>query len=91
MDLRQFLRAANKRERAEVAIVCNRSVAYLYQLAGKHRYASALMAARIEAQSREVACRSGGRLEPVPRESLLRYPEIYDRDETGQLIAEVKP
>lgn len=91
MDLRQFLRAANKRERAEVAVVCNRSVSYLYQLAGKHRYASALMAVRIEAQSREVASRSGGRLEPVPRESLMRYPEIYERDDTNLILAEARP
>lgn len=91
MDLRQFLRAANKRERAEVAVVCNRSVSYLYQLAGKHRYASALMAVRIEAQSREVASRSGGRLELVPRESLMRYPEICERDETNQMVVDWWP
>jgi hypothetical protein len=45
-------------------------VSYLYQLAGKHRYASALMAARIEATTREVASRSGGRLEALTQESL---------------------
>jgi hypothetical protein len=76
MELRQFLRAASKREWAEVAVVCNDSVSYLYQLAGKHRYASALMAARIEVVTREVAARSGGRLEAVLRESLVRYPEM---------------
>ncbi len=90
MELRQFLRAASKRERAEVAVVCNDSVAYLYQLAGKHRYASALMAVRIESQTREVACRSGGRLKAVPRESLVRYPEIYDRDESSPMVAEAQ-
>jgi hypothetical protein len=79
MELRQFLRAASKRERAEVAIVCSDSVSYLYQIAGKHRYASALMAARIEKQTREVAATSGGRLATVPRESLVRHPEIFDR------------
>ena len=47
MERKTFLKAASKRERAEVATVCNDSVSYLYQLAGKHRYASALMAARI--------------------------------------------
>ena len=52
--------------RAEVAVVCSDSVSYLYQLAGKHRYAERLMAARIEAMTREVASRSGGRLEAVP-------------------------
>lgn len=90
MELRQFLRAASKRERAEVAVVCNDSVAYLYQLAGKHRYAGALMAVRIESQTRELACRSGGRLETVPRESLVRYPEIYDRDESDLVVAEAQ-
>lgn len=90
MELRQFLRAASKRERAEVAVVCNDSVAYLYQLAGKHRYASALLAVRIESRTREVACRSGGRLETVPRESLVRYPQIYDREEYYLAVAEAR-
>lgn len=77
MKLRTFLRYATKRERAELALVCNDSVAYLYQLAGKHRHASPQMATRIEQISQQVADRSGGRLEPVPRESLVRYPEIF--------------
>lgn len=80
MDLQAFLRAASKRERAEVAVVCGDSVSYLYQLAGKHRYASARMAVRIEAQTRLVAARSDGRLEAVPRASLVRYPEIFEQD-----------
>jgi len=91
MELKNFLRAASKRERAEVAVVCNDSVAYLYQLAGHHRYASALLAVRIEHQTREVARRSGGRLETVPRESLVRYPQIYDRDESYLVVAEAWP
>ena len=77
MKLKTFLKYATKRERAELAIVCNDSVAYLYQLAGKHRHASPQMATRIEQVSQRVADRSGGRLEPVPRESLVRYPEIF--------------
>lgn len=77
MKLRTFLKNATKRERAELATVCNDSVAYLYQLAGKHRHASPQMATRIEQISQRVADRSGGRLEPVPRESLVRYPEIF--------------
>jgi len=81
MKLSQFLRAASKRERAEVAVVCNDSVSYLYQLAGRHRYASALMAMRLEARTREVAAGSEGRLCVVPRETLVRYPEIFERDE----------
>lgn len=91
MNLSEFLRAASKRERAEVAVVCNDSVSYLYQLAGKHRYASKRMAARIETLSREVATRSGGRLEAVPWESLVRYPEIYDREEPYLMVAEERP
>jgi len=91
MELREFLRAASKRERADVAVVCNDSVSYLYQLAGKHRYASALMAARIEAQTREVAGRSGGRLKTVPRESLVRHPEIFEREEPYLMVAEERP
>jgi len=77
MDLKEFLQLATKRERAEIAIVCNHSVSYLYQLAGKHRYASALLATRIEQISRHVAIHSKGRLETVPRESLVRHPEIF--------------
>lgn len=77
MKLKEFMQFANKRERAEVAIVCNHSVSYLYQLAGKHRYASALLATRIEQISRQVAIQSQGRLEMVPRESLVRHPEIF--------------
>ena len=77
MKLRTFLKYASKRERAELATVCNDSVAYLYQLAGKHRHASPQMAMRIEQVSRQVAARSGGRLELVPRENLVRHPEIF--------------
>jgi hypothetical protein len=88
MMLSKFLRAANKRERAAVATVCNDSIAYLYQLAGKHRYASALMAARLEAQTCAVAAHSGGRLAMVPRESLVRYPEIFDRGTPLRTVVE---
>lgn len=58
---------------------------------GRHRYASALMATRIEAQTRQVAARSGGRLETVPRESLVRYPEIFEREMPHLMIAEDRP
>jgi hypothetical protein len=77
MELNQFLRKATKRERAEVAEVCNDSVSYLYQLAGRHRFASALLATRIEQMTHRVAGRSNGRLAMVPRNSLVRYPEIF--------------
>ncbi|WP_461481509.1 hypothetical protein [Porticoccus sp.] len=77
MELGDFLRVASKRERAELASVCNHSVSYLYQLAGKHRYASALLAIRIEQVSRGVAAKSAGRLKTVPRETLVRHPEIF--------------
>lgn len=71
------MQIATKRERAEVAAVCHDSVSYLYLLAGKHRYASALMATRIEQMTRQVAAQSRGRLQSVPRESLVRHPEIF--------------
>jgi hypothetical protein len=48
MTLKEFLKAATKHERAEVAAVCNDSVGYLYQLAGAHRFASPYMATLIE-------------------------------------------
>ncbi|MEJ1407012.1 MAG: hypothetical protein RPU62_08530 [Candidatus Sedimenticola sp. (ex Thyasira tokunagai)] len=77
-----------------MARVCNDSVSYLYQLAGKHRYASALLATRIEKMTRHVAVGSKGRLKVVLRDSLVRYPEIfvgageeaaeYDTSESGK-------
>ena len=78
MQMRDFMRAANKGERAEVATVCNGSVGYLYQVAGGHRYASAIMAVRLEEATQRVAERSDGRLEAVPRRSLVRHPRIFD-------------
>lgn len=79
MKLKHFLRAATKHERSELAVVCNDSIPYLYLLAGQHRYASALMATRIEHKSRQVSQDTKGRLETVPRETLVRHPEIFDR------------
>ena len=78
MNMCDFMRAANKGERAEVATVCNGSIGYLYQVAGGHRYASAIMALRLEKATRHVAERSDGRLEAVPRRTLVRFPEIFD-------------
>lgn len=84
MKLSDFLKFANKAERLELATVCNNSIAYLYQIAGQHRFASPQMATRIERVSHKVADQSRGRLKPVPRESLVRHPEIFigllDRD-----------
>jgi hypothetical protein len=77
MKLRIFLKNASKRERSDLASVCNNSVAYLYQIAGQHRYASPQMAMHIEQVSRQLALQSSGRLELVPRESLVRHPEIF--------------
>ena len=77
MDLKHYLQLATKRERAEVASVCNDSVSYLYQIAGKHRRASPQLATQIEKQTRTVAIQTNGRLEAVPRESLVRHPEIF--------------
>lgn len=78
MTMRDYLRAATKGERSAVAVVCNGSVAYLYQLAGGHRYASAIMAVRLERATGRVARRSDGRLQAVPRRTLVRFPEIFD-------------
>ena len=91
MELSHFLRQASKRERAEVAVVCSDSVSYLYQLAGKHRYASALMATRLEAQTRAVAAGSDGRLATVRRETLVRHPEIFDRRDYRLRVVEERP
>ena len=77
MKLKEFLKVATKRERADVATACNDSVSYLYQIAGRHRYASPLLATLIERTTREVADLSNGRLEPVPRATLVRHPEIF--------------
>lgn len=48
MDLREWLHAATGEEREEMARAASTSVAYLYQLAGGHRRASANMAIAIE-------------------------------------------
>jgi len=83
MKLKDFLKIATKRERAEVAIPCNDSVSYLYQIAGHHRYASPLLATQIEQSTRVVAETSDGRLCAVPRATMVRHPEIFygvDRD-----------
>ena len=77
MNLQHFLKLASKRERAELAVVCNDSVAYLYQLGGQHRYASPHLALRLEHVSRQIAAKSNNCLELVPRESLVRHPEIF--------------
>ena len=77
MNLQTFLKHATKRERAALASVCSDSVAYLYQVAGQHRYASPQMATHIEQVSRQIAAQSRERLELVPRESLVRHPEIF--------------
>lgn len=77
MELKYFLKAATPAEREKLARVCNDSVGYLYQLAGGHRYASPLLATHIEEASDELASQSEGRLEAVPRVTLVRHPEIF--------------
>jgi hypothetical protein len=90
MKLNKFLQIATKRERAEVALACHDSVSYLYQIAGSHRYASPLLATLIERHTRIVAENSSGRLEPVPRATLVRHPEIfYGVDEALELTQRV--
>ena len=61
-----------------MSAVCNESVSYLYQLAGKHRNASPQLATRIEQVSRQVAARSEGRLELVPGLGLLFFDADLD-------------
>ena len=80
MKLNQFLRNATKSEKYAVATVCSDSVDHLYQLAGGHCFASPKLAMHIERLTRRVAQASGGRLEAVPRASLVRYPEIFVPD-----------
>ncbi len=77
MKLNEFLKTASKRERAIVAVVCNDSVGYLYQLAGGHRFASPYMATLIEQATQQVAINSQGRLLTVQRQTLVRHPEIF--------------
>ena len=77
MKLKDFLKKATKRERADVAVVCGDSVGYLYQVAGGHRFASPRLALKIEAQTAEVAALSNGRLQKVPSLTLVRYPDLY--------------
>ncbi|MEE9411652.1 MAG: hypothetical protein V3V22_01230 [Methylococcales bacterium] len=77
MILKEFLKAATKHERAEVAAVCNDSVGYLYQLAGGHRFASPYMATLIEQATQQVATYSQDRLMTVQRQTLVRHPEIF--------------
>lgn len=76
--LKDFLKHATKRERAEVAAACHNSVAYLYQIAGKHRFASPVMAINIELHTRLLARRTGGRLQVVHRATMVRHPQIFD-------------
>ena len=77
MKLKDFLKKATKRERAEVAAACNHSVGYLYQIAGGHRYASPLLAIKIEALTAKAASSSNGRLRKVQGITLVRYPHFY--------------
>ena len=77
MKLRNFLKRATKRERAQLASVCNNAVAYLYQIAGQHRHASPQMATRIEQVSQRVADKSRVRLEQVPRTILFTQTAIH--------------
>lgn len=81
MTMTEFLRAASKRERAEVAERCGTSVAYLYQLAGGHRRASYHLAARIEAHTGAFASRIQGRLHQVSGRTLVSHPELYKSPE----------
>lgn len=48
MNIKAWFQAANDMERAQVAGEANTTVAYLQQLAGKHRKPSSAMAERLE-------------------------------------------
>lgn len=47
MDVREFLRSATPEERERVARIAGTSVAYLYQLAGRHKLPSISMCERL--------------------------------------------
>jgi DNA-binding transcriptional regulator YdaS (Cro superfamily) len=51
MQLADYLRALETREREQLADKAGTSVAYLYQIAGKHRRASKELALKIETAS----------------------------------------
>lgn len=57
MNLKDFLRTLAPDEREAFAEAANTSVAYLYQLAGGHRDASAKMAVKIEKASQGAVTR----------------------------------
>ena len=78
MELSEFLRRASKRERADLAELCQTSVPYLYQLAGRHRRASPALARRVEAHTKAIAARTGGHQHAVPGWSLMRDPAAYE-------------
>jgi len=77
MKLKDFLKKASKRERADVAEACNDSVAYLYQIAGGHRFASPLLALKIEQLTAKVALQTNGRLCPVEASSMVRHSGFF--------------
>lgn len=85
MKLGVFNRKCSKRERAWVADACGTTEGYLYQLGGGHRKASPALAIRIEAATRMLARRTGGRLGVVPRASLVKDPRIFDPHATFAL------
>ncbi len=77
MKLKDFLKKATKRERADVAVVCSDSVGYLYQIAGGHRFSSPLLAIKIEVKTEQVAALSNGRLQKVSWGTLVRHPHLF--------------
>ena len=84
--LLEFLRGTTKREHEEVAKVCSGSVNYLYQLAGGHGYASPQKATLLEAATRRVAETSDADVTAVPRETLVRHPDIFDPDAPDKVV-----
>lgn len=90
MELKEFLRKASKRERADLADACHSSVSYLYQLAGQHRCASPRLALQLEIETGRVAAETHGRLAAVPSASLVRDPEFYAPDAALAALAIAK-
>jgi hypothetical protein len=52
MDIKSFLKSATPAERQEVAQEAGTTVAYLKQLAGRHRNCSKVLAERLERSSK---------------------------------------
>lgn len=71
MFLDHYMRITTRRERERLARDCGTTVAYLYQLAGGHRRASAALALKLERASAGVICRCDLRPDLFPPQECL--------------------